>query len=207
MPDPIGDISGLISKKTSKPKPKPPSRIEVLEGRVATLESALKTVLSELTALRADVERLKTSRTAAETQFFLVARPSETAKPPKEPPPKENTATPTQPSAKVDAKPPATETQTKPPPPPKKSKSPRSGPWDDPEIRKELEACRPRILELIETEKEITKAGCAEKLGIDASLAGRTLSYMMTQTNDVRMISPPKTPEDPDPKKRFRLIT
>ena len=185
----IGDISNLISKKTSKPKPKPPSRIEVLEGRVATLESALQTVLSELTALRSDLER-----------------PSETAKPPKETPPKENTATPTQTPAKRDGKPTGTETETK-PPPPKKSKSTRSGPWDDPKIRSDLEACRPRILELLKTEKQITKQGCADALGIDASLAGRTLSYMMTQTNEITMISPPKTPEDPDPKKRFRLKT
>ena len=174
MPENIGNISNLISKKTSKP-PKPPSRIEEVEGRVENLETALRTVLSELTALRSDLERLKTS-----------------------------TAKPTETSAKVDAKPPATETQ---PPPPKKSQPARSGPWDDPKIRSDLEACRPRILELLKKEKEITKAGCAEKLGIDASLAGRTLSYMMTQTNDIRMISPPKTPEDPDPKKRFRLIT
>lgn len=180
MSEQIGDISNLISKSTSKPKPKPPSRIEMLEGRVATLESALKTVLSELTALRADVERLKTS----------------TAKPPKE-----NTA-----SAKRDAKPPATATETK-PPPQKKSKRTPSGPWDDKEIRLQLESVRPRILELLETEKQITKQGCADALGIDASLAGRTLSYMMTQRNEITMISPPKTPEDPDPKKRFRRIT
>lgn len=205
MSEQIGNISNLVQKKQSKP-PTPPSRIEVVEGRVATLESALKTVLSELTALREDVDRLKTSRTDAPQGKNGFPRPSETAKPPKEPPPKENTATPTDPSAKVEAKPPATETQTQ-PPPPKKSKRTRSGPWDDPDIRKELEACRPRIRALLVEEKEITKAGCAEKLGIDASLAGRTLSYMMTQTNEVRMISPPKTPEDPDPKKRFRLIT
>ena len=182
MPEQIGDISNLISKKTSKP-PKPPSRIELLEGRVATLESAVQTVLSELTALRADVEGLKTA----------------TSKPP------ENTATPTETSEKRDAKPPPTETETKPPPPPK-SKRTRSGPWDDPEIRQDIEACRPRILELLKTEKEITKQGCADALGIDASLAGRTLSYMMTQTNEIRMISPPKTEADPDPKKIFRRI-
>ena len=190
MPDQIGDISNLISKSPSKPKPKPPSRIEVLEGRVATLESALKTVLSELTALRADVERLKTA----------------TAKPPKETPPKENTAKNTEPSATPAAKPPPTETETK-PPSPKKSKRTRSGPWNDPDIRNDIEACRPRILELLVEEKEITKAGCAEKLGIEASLAGRTLSYMMTQRNEITMISPPKNPEDPDPKKIFRLKT
>ena len=196
MPENIGNISNLIEKKQSKP-PTPPSRIEVVEGRVATLESALKTVLSELTALRADVEGLKTSRTDAPQGNPGFPRPSETAKPQKEPPPKENTAKPTQTSTKRDAK----------PPPPPKSKRPRSGPWDDPDIRKELEACRPRILELLSDGQQITKQGCADALGIDASLAGRTLSYMMTQTNEVRMISPPKTPEDPDPKKIFRLIT
>lgn len=184
---PIGNISNLINKSPSKPKPKPSSRIELLEGRVATLESALQTVLSELTALRESVDLLKTATAT---------------------PPKENTATPTENSAKVDAKPPATETETKPPPPAKVSKrTPKRSPWDDPDIRKELEACRPQILRLLRAEKEITKQGCADTLGIDASLAGRTLSYMMTQTNEVRMISPPKNPEDPDPKKRFRRIT
>ena len=198
----IGDISNLISKKTSKPKPTPPSRIEQLEDRVATLESTLNKVLSELTALREAVQRKpETSRTDAPQG--TVPRPSETAKPP----PKENTATPTQTSAKRAAKPPATETETKPPPPKKGSKRPRSVPWDDPEIKSELEACRPRILELLGEEKQITKQGCADALGIDPALAGRTLSYMMTQTNEVRMISPPKTEDDPDPKKIFRRIT
>lgn len=164
MPKHIGDISNLISKPAMKPK-KPPSRIEVLEGRVATLESALKTVLSELTALRADVEGLKTST----------------------------------------AKPPATETAPKPPSPPKVSKRPRSTPWDDMEIRLQLEAVRPRILELLSDGEQITKQGCADALNIAATLAGRTLSYMMTQTKEITMISPPKTEDDPDPKKLFRL--
>ena len=188
----IGSIENLIRKKSPSrsPKPKPPSRIELLEDRVATLESTLNKVLSELTALRADVEGLKTL----------------TATPPKETPPKENTAKHTEPSAKVDAKPTPTETQTQ-PPPPKTSKRTRSGPWDDPEIRKELEAVRPRILELLSDGQQITKQGCADALNIAATLAGRTLSYMMTQTKEIEMISPPKTPADPDPKKLFRLKT
>ena len=142
-------------------------------------------MISELTALREAVQRKPETSTTK--------------------PPKESTATPTDPSAKRDAKPPATETETK-PPPPKKSKSTRSGPWDDPKVRSELEACRPRILELLKTEKQITKQGCADALGIDPTLAGRTLSYMMTQTNEITMISPKKTPDDPDPKKIFRRI-
>ena len=178
MSEQIGDISNLISKSTSKPKPKPPSRIELLEGRVATLESTLKTVLSELTALRESVERLSLKTATAK-------------------PPKENTATPTETSAKQAAKPPS----------PPKSKRTRSGTWDDPDIRKELEACRPRIRALLVEEKEITKQGCADALNIAATLAGRTLSYMMTQTNEIEMISPPKTEDDPDPKKIFRLKT
>ena len=186
---PIGNISNLVRKPPSKPPKR--SRIEVVEDRVSTLESALKTVLSELTALRADVEGLKTA----------------TAKPQQETPPKENTAKPTQTSAKPAVKPPSTETETKPAPPQKVSKRPRSGPWDDPEVRQDIEACRPRILELIKTEKEITKQGCADALGIGASLAGRTLSYMMVQTNEITMISPKKTEDDPDPKKIFRLKT
>ena len=179
---PIGNLSNLIEKKRAKP-PTPPSRIELLEGRVATLEATVNKVLSELTALRADIERK--SKTATAT------------------PPKENTATPTETSEKQAVKPPATETK---PPPPKKSKRTRSGPWDDPEIRKELEACRPRILELLSDGQQITKQGCADALNIAATLAGRTLSYMMTQTHEVRMISPKKNPDDPDPKKRFRRI-
>lgn len=185
MSEQIGDISNLISKSPSKPKPKPPSRIEVLEGRVATLESALKTVLCELTSLRESVEGLRTS----------------TSKPPKE-----NTAKLTA-SAKRDAKLPATEIETKPAPPPKVSKRPRSVPWDDPEIKSELEACRPRILELLSSENQITKQGCADALNIAAVLAGRTLSYMMLHTKEITMTSPPKTPDDPDPKKIFRLKT
>ena len=176
MPN-IGNISNLIKKPTSKPKPKQPSRIEVLEGRVATLESALQTVLEELTALRETFERQN--------------------------PPKE-TATPKA-TAKQEAK--SASSQTPPPPPKKVSKRPASAPWDDKAIREELEACRRRVRALLETQPEITKQGCAKTLGIDASLAGRTLSYMMTQTHEITMISPPATEADPDPKKIFRLKT
>ena len=164
---PIGDISNLIKKSTSKPKK--PSRIEVLEGRVATLESALETLIRELTALRADVKSLRT--------------PTEKAPP------------------KATAKPTATPKATG------KPKRKTFHPWDDPEILKDLEACRPQILQLLSDGKQITKQGCADALSINANLAGRTLSYMMTVKKELQMISPPKTPDDPDPKKRFRLKT
>ena len=143
--------------------------LEALAGRVSTLESALETLISELTALRAEVKRL--------------SKPAPKAK-----------ATP-----KPQEKPTAAAT------PPKKEKRKPFAPWDDPEILKAIEASRPRILELLDGEKEITKQGCAEALNIDASLAGRTLSYMMTVKKEIVMIEPPKTPDDPDPKKRFRL--
>ncbi|MXV82921.1 hypothetical protein F4Z98_06050 [Candidatus Poribacteria bacterium] len=66
MPEHIGNIGNLISKKkTSAPK-RSPSRIKVLEGHVAALESTLKTVLCELTALREEVQRLRES--ACETK-------------------------------------------------------------------------------------------------------------------------------------------
>lgn len=172
MPDPIGNINNLISKKTSPPRSaKPPSRIEVLEGRVATLESALQTVLEELTALRGSVDRLKP--------------PKVSPAPPKPDAPREASAKPLE-KTKV-------------------SKPKPKVPWDDPDIRKDLEAVRPRLLELLSDGAETTKQGCAEALNIDASLAGRTLSYMMTQTKEIVMISPPPTEADPDPKKRFRL--
>ena len=58
MPDHIGDISSLITKKSPPPK-RVPSRIEVLEGRVGTLESAVATLIEEVRALRASVERLE----------------------------------------------------------------------------------------------------------------------------------------------------
>ena len=175
MPDQIGNINNLISPKSSAPNPKKPSRIEVLEGRVATLESALQKVVKELTALRETIESQRS--------------PKETATP--------------KATAKQEAKSPSEET---PPPPPKKvSKRPASAPWDNKEICQELEACRPRVRALLETQHEITKQGCADALGIAASLAGRTLSYMMTQSNEITMISPPPTENDPDPKKRFRL--
>ena len=178
MPDQIGNINNLISQKSSAPRsPKPPSRIEVVERRIDTLESTLKTVVSELTALR---EILESQR-----------RPKETATP--------------KATAKQEAK--SASSQTPPPPPKKVSKRPASAPWDDKAIREELEACRRRVRALLETEKEITKQGCADALGIAASLAGRTLSYMMTQTKEIEMISPPPTENDPDPKKIFRLKT
>lgn len=175
MPDPIGNINNLISKKTSLPRsPKnPPSRIEVVEGRVATLESALKTVLSELTALRETVDRLK--------------------------PPKVSPAPP-KPDAPRDA-------SAKPREKTKVSKPKQKLPWDDPDIRQDIEACRPKILELLSDGNETTKQGCADALGIDVSLAGRTLSYMMTVKKEITMISPPATEADPDPKKIFRLKT
>ena len=169
MPDPIGNINNLISQKSSAPNPKkPPSRIEVLEGRVETLESALQTVLEELTSLRADVQSKPES-------------PKETATP------------------KTAAKPPSEAT-----PPPPKAKRKSVHPWDDPERLKALEACRPKILELLSDGNETTKQGCAEALGRDASLVGRTLSYMMTVKKEIEMISPPPTAADPDPKKIFR---
>ena len=174
MPDPIGNIHNLISKKSSPPPPKPPSRIEVLEGRVATLESVLQTVLEELTALRETVDRQSPPKEKA--------TPKETGKETRKPPSED---TPPQTKRKV-------------------SKRPASAPWDDTAIREELEACRPRVRALLETEPEITKQGCAEALNIDASLAGRTLSYMMSQTKEIEMISPPPTEADPDPKKIFR---
>ena len=90
------------------------------------------------------------------------------------------------------------------PPPAKVSKRKTVQPWDDPETLKALEACRPRILELLSDQKETTKQGCADALGINSGLAGRTLSYMMTQTKEIIMIEPPKTEADPEPKKRFR---
>lgn len=93
---------------------------------------------------------------------------------------------------------------SEPKPPPKKKRK-LVQPWDNPNIRRDLEACRPKILELLRDGAEITKAGCAETLDIDATLAGRTLSYLMTQTKEITMISPPPTQDDPDPKKRFRL--
>lgn len=173
MPENIGNINNLITQKGSAPQPKPPSRIEVVERRVDSLESALQSVLEELTRLRETFER---QRRRKET-----ATPKDPAKPPSE----------------------ETRPQTK----PKGSKRPTSAPWDDKAIHQELEACRPRVRALLETENEITKQGCADALGIDASLAGRTLSYMMTQTNEITMISPPKTQDDPDPKKIFRLKT
>ena len=87
------------------------------------------------------------------------------------------------------------------PKPTKPSKRKPFHPWDDPEILKELDACRPRILELLSDEKEITKQGCADVLNIDASLAGRTL----TVKKEIQMISSPPTQDDPNPKKRFCL--
>lgn len=83
MPDPIGNINNLITKKSPPPK-RVPSRIEVLEGRVATLESALATLIEEVTALRASVERLEkpppkaTPKTKTEKP-----KPADTAPPPK----------------------------------------------------------------------------------------------------------------------------
>lgn len=168
MPEHIGNITNLITKKTSAPK-RSPSRIEVLEGRVGTLESALETVISELTALRSEVKGL--SKPAPKAK----ATPKPTAKP---------TASPTG---------------------RKTSKRKTFAPWDDPEILKDIEASRPRILELLSDGQQITKQGCAETLGMDLTLAGRTLSYMMTVKKEIVMIEPPKTPDDPDPKKRFRL--
>lgn len=91
------------------------------------------------------------------------------------------------------------------PTPTEKPKRKLIQPWDDPEILKDIETCRPKILELLREGAEITKSGCAETLDINASLAGRTLSYMMTQTKEITMISPPATETDPEPKKRFRL--
>jgi len=172
MPENIGNINNLISKKSSAPQPKPPSRIEVVERRVDTLEATLKTVLEELTELRETVESQR--------------RPKETATP------KE--------TAKQEAKSSSDDTQ---PPPTKKRKLIQ--PWDKPEIREAIEACRPRILKLLSDGKETTKQGCAEALGIEASVAGRTLSYMMSVKKEITMISPPVTETDPDPKKRFRL--
>ena len=178
MPENIGNINNLISKKTSPPRsPKPPSRIEVVERRVDTLEATLKTVLEELTALRETVERQNPPKEKATPK----ATGKETRKPPSE-------DTPPQTKRKV-------------------SKRPASAPWDDKAISEELEACRPRVRALLVEENEITKQGCAEALDIDPSLAGRTLSYMMTQRNEITMISPPATEADPDPKKRFRLKT
>lgn len=172
MPDPIGNINNLISQKTSPPRsPKNPSRIEVLEGRVATLESALQTVVKELTSLRAEVQRKPESPKETAPPKTEVSKPSAAAAP-----------SPTTPKAK------------------RKSVQP----WDNPETLKALEACRPKILELLSDGTEITKAGCADVLGIDASLAGRTLSYMMTVKKEIEMISPPATEADPDPKKIFR---
>lgn len=110
-------------------------------------------------------------------------------------PPPKSKATP-----KRDGPPSAAQTQ-----PPKKETRKRVEPWDNPEIRKDIETCRPKILALLSNGAEITKQGCAEALGIDASLAGRTLSYMMTVKKEITMISPPPTQDDPDPKKRFRL--
>lgn len=78
----MGSIENLISSPTSAPKSVPkrsPSRIEVVEGRVATLESTLKTVLSELTALREDVQRLR------ESQATPPAKPHPKATTPRKP--------------------------------------------------------------------------------------------------------------------------
>ena len=172
MPENIGNINNLITQKKSAPRsPKTPSRIEVVEMRVDALESALQTVVKELTGLRETVERLK--------------------------PPKVSPATP-----KPDA---PREASAKPREKNKVSKPKPKLPWDDPDIRSEMEACRPKILELLCDGNETTKQGCADALGIDASLTGRTLSYMMTVKKEIEMISPPATEADPDPKKRFRL--
>ncbi len=78
-------------------------------------------------------------------------------------------------------------------------------PWDDPKILTQLEACRPRILELLSNGEEVTKQGCADTLNSDPALVGRTISYMIAVTKEVQMISPPKTEDNPEPKKRFRL--
>lgn len=175
MPDPIGNINNLITRKASAPRdPKPPSRIEVVEKRVDTLESALQTVFKELTALRETVERQR--------------RPKETATP------KE--------TGKHQASSPSEETQPR--EKTKVSKPKQKLPWDAPDIRKDIEAVRPKILELLSDGNEITKQGCADALNLDASLAGRTLSYMMTVKKEIEMISPPPTEDDPDPKKIFR---
>ncbi|MDE0427026.1 MAG: hypothetical protein OXN25_19410 [Candidatus Poribacteria bacterium] len=77
-----GSISNLISKKKAAPK-RSPSRIEVLEGRVATLESTLKIVLGELTALREEVQRLSESKAEPPAKPIpkATATPKPTAKP------------------------------------------------------------------------------------------------------------------------------
>lgn len=77
-----GSISNLISKSTSAPK-RSPSRIEVLEDRVAVLESTLKTVSYELTALREDVQRLRESKSKplAKPRPKATDTPKPTAKP------------------------------------------------------------------------------------------------------------------------------
>ena len=79
MPDHIGNISNLITKKSPPPK-RTPSRIEMLEGRVATLESALATLLEEVRALRAAVERLEKPPTKTEKPKPAAAPPPNAAK-------------------------------------------------------------------------------------------------------------------------------
>lgn len=81
MPENIGNISNLIGKKSSAPKPKPPSRIEVVERRVDTLEATLKTVVSELTALRSEVQRLRKSEAKATDTPKPTAKPQTDRKP------------------------------------------------------------------------------------------------------------------------------
>lgn len=169
----IGDISNLISKPPSKSgsksgtvPQKPPSRIEALEGRVASLESALKTVVKELTARRSDVKGLSDAKEKA--------TPKTEAKPPSE-------ATQTPPTAKATVKRDGKPTVTEKPTPKEKPTRKLIQPLDNPEILKAIEACRPKRLQLLCDEQEITKAGGAEALGLDASLVGRTLSYMIRQ--------------------------
>ena len=73
MPEHIGNISNLIvkkTKKTSAPQPKPPSRIDMVERRVDTLESTLNTIVKELAALRETVDLLKTSAPCQSTRII-----------------------------------------------------------------------------------------------------------------------------------------
>lgn len=81
MPEHIGNISSLISKKSPPPK-RVPSRIEILEGRVRTLESALATLIKEVRALRAAVERLEKTPPKATPQT-KPEKPQPAAPPPK----------------------------------------------------------------------------------------------------------------------------
>lgn len=172
-------VSDLISQAVSKRKH---SRIEVLEGRVADIEKGLKIVISEITTLRAELTALRSEKGLRSPK--AKATPKTEAKPP----PK--------------AKPPSVETP-KPKPPPK-AKPPQPAPEIKDDI-KDFEACRLKILDLLRDEKETTKQRCAEALSIDPALAGRTLNYMVAVKKEIKMISPPATQADPDPKKIFRL--